>query len=247
MRKKKAEEKEEKEKSLLEGLCGADTKLYAFLSQYLYEAPLAAISEEHLDILTKEAEESGNFRPAMDKAIFEGAQNPGERERYMKAIQDLASKAIHATEQEREKLEKEGLSDLAASLERRVENQKFMIERAEDILDVASKFYNEKLLELEETMRREERQRARKQTEKEEVRIDQLERAKREEREEERSKMGKQEKRESKEQEKREGLAAAERRRARREKRKEVEKEERRIEESEKASREERKRERKGN
>ena len=247
MRKKKAEEKEEKEKSLLEGLCGADTKLYAFLSQYLYEAPLAAISEEHLDILTKEAEESGNFRPAMDKAIFEGAQNPGERERYMKAIQDLASKAIHATEQEREKLEKEGLSDLAASLERRVENQKFMIERAEDILNVASRFYNEKLLELEETMRREERQRARKQTEKEEVRIDQLERAKREEREEERSKMGKQEKRESKEQEKREGLAAAERRRARREKRKEVEKEERRIEESEKASREERKRERKGN
>jgi len=247
MRKKKAEEKEEKEKSLLEGLCGADTKLYAFLSQYLYEAPLAAISEEHLDILTKEAEESGNFRPAMDKAIFEGAQNPGERERYMKAIQDLASKAIHATEQEREKLEKEGLSDLAASLGRRVENHKFMIERAEDILNVASRFYNEKLLELEETMRREERQRARKQTEKEEVRIDQLERAKREEREEERSKMGKQEKRESKEQEKREGLAAAERRKARGEKRKEVEKEERRIEESEKASREERKRERKGN
>jgi len=243
MRKKKAEEKEEKEKSLLEGLCGADTKLYAFLSQYLYEAPLAAISEKHLDILTEEAEKSGNFRPAEDKAIFEGAQNPGERERYIKAIQDLASKAIHATEQEREKLEKEGLSDLAASLERRVENQKFVIERAEDILDVASKFYNEKLLELEETMRREERQRARKQTEKEEVRIDQLEKAKREEREEERSKMGKQEKRESKEQEKREGLAAAERRRARREKRKEVEKEERRIEESEKASREERKRE----
>ena len=247
MRKERAEEKETNEKTLLETLCGADTKLYAFLSQYLYEAPLAAISEEHLDILTKEAEESGNFRPAMDKAIFEGAQNPGERERYMKAIQDLASKAIHAAEQEREKLEKEGLTNLAASLGRRVENHKFMIERAEDILNVASRFYNEKLLELEETMRREERQRARKQTEKEEVRIDQLERAKREEREEERSKMGKQEKRESKEQEKREGLAAAERRRARGEKREEVEKEERRIEESEKASREERKRERKGN
>jgi len=247
MRKKKAEEKEEKEKSLLEGLCGADTKLYAFLSQYLYEAPLAAISEKHLDILTEEAEKSGNFRPAEDKAIFEGAQNPGERERYIKAIQDLASKAIHATEQEREKLEKEGLSDLAASLERRVENQKFVIERAEDILDVASKFYNEKLLELEKTMRREERQRERKRADKEEVRVNHLEKAGREARREERNKMGKQEKREAKEREKREDLAAAERGKARGEKREEVEKEERRIEESEKASREERKRERKGN
>jgi len=247
MRKKKEEKIEEKEKSLLEGLCGADAKLYAFLSQYLYETPLAAISEKHLDILTEEAEKSGDFRPAVDKAIFEGAQNPGKRERYIKAIQDLASKTIHVTEQEKEKVEKEGLTDLAASLGRRVENQRFMSERAEDILEVASKFYNEKLLELGETVSREERQGERKEAEREEGRIGQVEKAGREARKRERRKMGRQEKREAKEREKREDLAAAERGKARGEKREEVEKEERRIEESEKTSREERKGERKGN
>ncbi|UCG66281.1 MAG: hypothetical protein JSW12_04430, partial [Deltaproteobacteria bacterium] len=58
---KKKEEK--KEESLLKELCGDDAKLYDFLSRYLYENPLAAISKKDLDILTEEAEKSGDFRP----------------------------------------------------------------------------------------------------------------------------------------------------------------------------------------
>ena len=137
-----------KEENLLKELCGDDAKLYDCLRNYLYLNPLAAISKKDLDILTEEAEKSGNFRPAVDKAIFEAAQNAGERERYIKVIQNLASKTIHATEQEKEKVEKEGLTDQAASLGRRIENEKFIYERAEDIISVASKFYNEKLVEL---------------------------------------------------------------------------------------------------
>ena len=44
----------------------------------MYVDPLAALSKKDLDILTEEAEESGEFRPAVDKAIFEAAQNPGK-------------------------------------------------------------------------------------------------------------------------------------------------------------------------
>ena len=160
MWKKKEEKKEEEEKQeedLLKELCGDDAKLYDFLSYYLYLNPLAAISKKDLDILTEEAGKSGNFRPAVDKAIFEGAQNPGERERYIKVIQNLALKTIHAMEQEKEKVEKEGLTDRAAFLGRRIENQKFMSERTEDIINIASKFYNERLVELGEDERREAR------------------------------------------------------------------------------------------
>ena len=171
MWKKKEEKKEEKEESLLKELCGDDAKLYDFLSGHLYETPLAAISKKDLDILAEEAEKSGNFGPAVDKAIFEGAQNPGERERYIKVIQNLASKTIHATEQEKEKVEKEGLTDRAASLGRRIENQKFMSERAEDIINVASKFYDEKLVQLRENVRREARGEARREAKREEGRI----------------------------------------------------------------------------
>jgi hypothetical protein len=101
MWKKKEEKKEKKEESLLKELCGDDAKLYDFLGYYLYERPLEAISEKNLDILTEEAEKSGDFRPAVDKAIFEAAQNPGERERYIKVIQNLASKAIPAMKQKK--------------------------------------------------------------------------------------------------------------------------------------------------
>jgi len=186
MWKKKEEKKEEKEESLLKELCGDDAKLYDFLSNYLYLNPLAAISKKDLDILTEEAEKSGNFGPAVDKAIFEATQNPGERERYIKVIQNLASKTIHATEQEKEKVEKEGLTDRAASLGRRIENQKFMSERAEDIINVASKFYNEKLMELGENVRREARGEERKEAEREESRTEELEKAGREARKKER-------------------------------------------------------------
>ena len=187
MWKKKAKKKEEeKEVSLLKELCGDDAELYNFLTNYLCVNPLAAISQKDLDILTEEAEKSGNFRPAVDKAIFEAAQNPGERERYIKVIQNLALKAIHATEQEKEKAEKEGLTDQAAFLGRRIENQKLMSERAEDIINVASKFYNEKLVELGEDVRREARREERGEAEREEWRIGEREKAGREARKKER-------------------------------------------------------------
>ena len=171
MWKKKQEKKEEKkEEDLLKELCGDDAKLYYFLSYSLCLYPLAGISEKDLDILTEEAGKSGNFGPAVDKAIFEGAQNPGERERYIKVIQNLALKAIHAMEQEKEKVEKEGLTDRAASLGRRIENHKFMSERTEDIINVASKFYNEKLVGLGEEAGREARRKERQRAEIDEVR-----------------------------------------------------------------------------
>jgi trichohyalin len=247
MWKKKEEKKEEKEESLLKELCGDDAKLYDFLSYYMYEHPLEAISKKDLDILTEEAEKSGNFGPAVDKAIFEAAQNPGERERYIKVIQNLASKTIHATEQEKEKVEKEGLTDYAGSLGRRIENQKFMSERTEDIINVASKFYNEKLVELGENVRREARGKERREAQGKEERTEELEKAGREARKKERRGMGRKEKREAEKQDKREELAAEERKEARGEERKEAEREERRTEELEKAGRETRKKERRGN
>ena len=247
MWKKRGEKKEEKEEGLLKELCGDDAKLYDVLSNYIYEKPLAAISKKDLDSLTEEAEKSANFRPAVDKAIFEAAQNPGERERYIKVIQNLASKTIHATEQEKEKVEKEGLTDQAASLGRRIEDQKFMSERAEDIINVASKFYNEKLVELGENVRREARAEERKEAKREEWRAGDLEKAGRAARKKERRKMGREEKREAKKQDKREEHAAEGRKEASREERKEAEREEKRTGDLEKAGRAARKKERKGN
>jgi len=248
MWKKKEEEKEEvKEVSLLKELCGDDAKLYDFLSSYLFLDPLAAISQKGLDILTEEGEKSGDFRPAVDKAIFEGAQNLGEGERYIKVIKNLALKTIHATEQEKERADKAGLTDRAASLGRIIEDQKFMSERAEDIINVASKFYDEKLVGLGEKARREERKGERAKAEVEEWRIKEVEEEGREERKIERREMGREERREAEKQDKRDELAAEERREAREEARAKAEDEEQRIEEKEKAGRETRKKEREGN
>jgi len=248
MWKKKEEEKEEKkEESLLKELCADDAKLYDFLSMYMYTNPLAAISEKDLDILTEEAEKSGDFRPAVDKAIFEASQNPGERERYIKVIQNLASKTIHATEQEKEKVEKEALTDRTASLGRRIENQKFMSGRAEDIINVASKFYNEKLVELGENVRREARSKERQRAESDEGKTVEVEKAGREARKKERGKMGREEKREAEKQDRGEELATEERKEARAEEKKEAEREESRIGELEKTEREARRKERRGN
>ncbi len=183
----------------------------------------------------------------MDKAIFESAQNMGKMERYIKVIQNLASKTMHTTEQEKEKIEKEGHTDQAASLERKIEKNKFMSERAEDIINVAFKFYNEILVELGENTRREERREDRRGAEWEERRIEGLEKAGREARKQERRGMGRKEKRVSKKQDKIEELAAEERKEARGEERKEGEREEKRIGEVEKAGREARKKERRGN
>ncbi len=241
------EEKKEKEESSLKELCGDDAKLYDCLSNCMYENPLTAISKKDLGILTEEAEKSGEFGLALDKAIFEAAQNAGERERYIKVIQYLASKSLHAKEQEKEKVEKEGLTDLAAALGRRIEYQKLISERAEDVIDVASKFYNEKLVGLEEGVRREAREKDRTGAEREERKIGELEKARREARKKERSEMGRQEKKEAEKQDKKEELAAEERKEVREKERKEAEGEERRIGESEKAGREARKKERRGN
>jgi hypothetical protein len=227
-------------------LCGDDAKLYDFLGYYMYERPLDAISKKDLDILTEEAEKSGDFRLAVDKAIFEAAQNPGERERYIKVIQNLASKAIPAMKQKKEKAEKEGLTDWGASLGRRIEHQKFMTERTEDIINAASKFYNEKLVEQGENVRREERREERREAEEEEWRTGELEKAGREARKKERREMGREEKKEAKKQDKREELAAKERKEASGEERREAEEEEWRTGELEKAGREARKKERSG-
>jgi hypothetical protein len=170
---------EEKQENLLKELCGNDTKLCEFLSSYLCENPLEAISPKGLDILTGEGERSGNFRPAMDKAIFESAQNPAEREHYVKVIQDLASKSIHATEQEQERVAKTGLTSRVASLAKRIDDQKFMSERARDVIDVASKFYSEKLVQLGENARRETRAVERRIAEGEGRRVEILEEGKR--------------------------------------------------------------------
>jgi hypothetical protein len=237
---------EKKEENLLKELCGDDVKLYDFLSNYLFLDPLAGVSQKGLDSLIEEGEKNGDFRPAVDKAIFEGSQNPRERERYIKVIQNLALKTIHATEQEKEKVEKEGLTDRVAFLGRRIENQKFMSERTGDILSVASKFYNERLLELGEIERREERKEKREKAEAEEWRTAEMEKVGREVRKKERRGMGREERREAEKQDKREELAAEEKKEARAKKREKAEREEQRIEEMEKAGREVRKKERGG-
>jgi len=252
MWKKKEAKKEEKvevkeEESVLKELCGDDAQLYDFLTNHLVVDPAAGISEESLDILTEAGEKSGNFTQALDKAIFEGAQNAEEREKYIKVIQNLASKAIHAMELEKEKAEKEGLADRTVSLVRKIEKQKFMIERAEDIINVASKFYNEKLLELEENVKREARAVARRNTEMEEQRIGETEKASRETRKKERSKMGGEERKEAERQDKIEELAAEERKEARAAARRNTEIDEQRIGETEKVDRDARKNERLGN
>ena len=242
-----SKKKEEREESLLEELCRDDAKLLDFLSNYLLIDPVAGISKKNLDILSEEGERSGDFRPAVDKAIFEGALNPAEKEKYIKIIQNLALKTIQATEREKEKAAKKGLTDRAAYLESRVENQKFMSERAEDIISIASKFYKEELLELGEKVRREEKRSKEAEAESMEWRTEQAEKEGRGARKKEERGMGREEKREAEKQDKREELAAEERKEARGEERKKAEREERRTGELEQVEREARKKERRGN
>jgi hypothetical protein len=237
---------EEKQENLLKELCGNDTKLCEFLSSYLCENPLEAISPKGLDILTGEGERSGNFRPAMDKAIFESAQNPAEREHYVKVIQDLASKSIHATEQEQERVAKTGLTSRVASLAKRIDDQKFMSERARDVIDVASKFYSEKLVQLGENARRETRAVERRIAEGEGRRVEILEEGRREARATETRGMGGAEKKEAEKQARVEDQAAKERKEARGEETTKAQTEERRIADLEKAGREARGKERRG-
>ena len=223
MWKKKEEKKEEKEENLLKELCGNDTKLYDLLSQSMYVDPRAAISKTDLQILVEEAEKSvkdedyreamRKYRTAVDKAIFEATQNPGEKERYIKIIQDLASKTAKVTEKAKEKGEKEGF--VSPSLEGRIKHYEFMSERIEDALKIGSLFYNEKLEELGATERRE---------------------ARREERRD--AEMGRGERREAEREDKREEKEARDRREARRLEGIEAEREEERKEKEERERRE---------
>jgi len=238
------QEAEQRQRTLLEDLCGGDSALYALLSSYLYQKPLVAISKKDLDVLIEEAGESDDFGQAIDKAIFEGAQNSEERERYIEVIRTLASSAMQVAEQARDELEKEEPAERAAFLERRIEDYRFMSERTDDILNVASEFYTERLLESDESIKRGVREADKRRSENEERAIGKREQSERTERRRERRKMGRAERREAKRQAKIEDAAASERRTAREEKRLETEEEERRIDEMEKTARDARKKER---
>ncbi len=234
------------ERTLLQELCGTDAELYACLRTRLFFNPLAAISHKGLDTLTEEAKKSGDFRPPLDKAIFEGAQHPGESDKYVGIIQDLAARAIQATEQELQAAAKEGRAVLAESLGRRNENQRVIHERAKDILGIASQFYAEVLIAAAEDGRREERLAEKRSAEREEGRIQDGEKAGREAGEKSRRGLGRKERRAAKREDRKEALAAEARKSTRREERSGVEKEEKRIADLEKAGRETRRDERKG-
>jgi len=160
-------EEEKKEESWLQKLCRGDTKLYDVLAGSLPLDPMAAISKEELGILIAQGEKSvkdenyeeavWKYRLMVDKAIFEATQHQEEKDRYIKLIQDLLSKTAQATERAKEKAEKEGRTDRAAALVKRIEYCKFVSERIEDVLEVASHFYNERLQILGEKGKGEER------------------------------------------------------------------------------------------
>jgi len=237
MWKKKEKKKEEKEEDLLKEVCGDDAKLYDFLGRTLYSDPMAAISKKDLEILIQEAEKSikdGNYveavrkyRVVMDKAIFEATQNPGERGRYIKVIQDLASKTIHATEKAKEKAEKNGLTDYATSLERNIERYRFVSERIDDVVNVAAHFYNEKLAMFGDVERREARRDKILAMEIEATREARGEAERREARRDARKEMGREARREAEKEEKRIGEREEDRREARGEKKLGMEREER--------------------
>jgi hypothetical protein len=246
--------KEEKEEDLLKELCGNDAKLYDFLSRTLYADPIAAISKRDLAILIEEAEKSikdenyedalRKYQPVVDKAIFEATQNPGEKGRYIKVIQDLASKTAKVTEKVKEKAEREGLATRARSLEGQIKNYEFLSERIEDVIKIASLFYNERLEELGAKGRREVRREEREVTEREEQREKRGEIERQEARREERKGMGKKERKEAETEEKRIELGEKEKREARGKEKEGAETEEKRIEEREKERREVRRKER---
>jgi len=241
-----SKEKEGNGDTLLKELCGDDARLHRFVSDALFENPTAAISSKDLDILIEEAKKNGDYGPALEKAIFEGAQHPDEKERYVAIIQDLASRTRQMIEQQREKAQKEGLSDRAASLAIRIDNQACLIERTNDILGIASKFYGEKLLELGEDAKREARAKERRAADWEGRRAETLEQSEREARARETRKMGGAQKKEAEAQGKILEAAAEERKHLRADERTKAEAEEKRIEGQEKAGREARQKERKG-
>jgi hypothetical protein len=248
MLKKKEEKNEEREENLLKELCGDDAILYDFLSRRLYFDPISAIPNVDLESLIEEAEKSiedenyhkviQKYRTALDKALFEATQNPGERARYIEVIKDLASSAAKVREKVEDKGEKESFA--SSSLEGRIKYYEFMIERIEDVIKIASLFYNERLEVLGAVERRVARRKEREKTEMGEQRA---ERKAKEDREARRREMGRRERREAEEEDKREEKKVEERRKARREEAIEAEREENRIDEKERERREARRRE----
>jgi len=236
------EKEEEQQQTLLEELCKGDEALLSVLRSYLYHKPLAAISKKELDILIEEAERSGDFRQAIDKAIFEGSQNPEERNQRAESVRDVASRAMRAAELAKGRVSREGLAERAASFGRKIEEYRFMVERTDDILDVASTYYDERLVESQEAARRQTRLEARRETARDERAADKREEGEEAARRRARRKLSRTERREAKKQEKLERAAAKARRKAADESRAEAEQEERRVEERESAAREERKR-----
>ena len=244
----KEDKKEEREESLLKELCGDDAKLYDLLSRRLYLDPLRAIPNVDLESLIEEAEKSiedenyhkvmQKYRTALDKALFEATQNLGERARYIKVIQDLASRAAKVREKVEEKGEKEGFA--SSSLEGRIKYYEFMSERIEDVIKIASLFYNERLEVLGAVERRVVRRKEREKADKEEDRAEREAKGKREAR---RKEMGMGERREAKKEDKREEKKEKERRAVRRKEAIEAEREENRLDEREKERRDARRKE----
>jgi hypothetical protein len=154
-------QKEEKEEDLLKEQCGEDAEFYAFLCHVLYVDPTTAISKKDLATLLDEAEESINdenygdtlrkYQQAVSKAIFEATQKPGEKGRRIKVIQDLVPRTVEVIEKVKEKAEKDGLAERAGYLEKEIGNYEFLSKRIEDVIRVASLYYNERLEELRET------------------------------------------------------------------------------------------------
>jgi hypothetical protein len=237
------EPEEKKEANLLQELCGDDAELHGFVSNYLCVNPLTAISNNTLDSLIAAGDKDGDYRPALDKAIFEASQNPGETEKYLAVIQDITAKAIPAIEKEKAAAEKAGLADRAAFLGNRIEAQRLLQKRVGDILDISSKYYHERLLELGEDARRAERTEQRREAESKEWRTGLAERAAHEARKQAIKRMGRAERKEAEKQEQRDEAAEQERRNAREEQRRETDLEDREEEDLEKAEREARQKE----
>jgi hypothetical protein len=241
-------EEEKKGEHLLKELCGDDAELCGVLESYLYLDPVAAIPKKNLKILIEEAEKSvkdedyrearRRYRQAMDKAIFEATQNPGERSRYVEVIQDLASKTVKVTKKVKDIMEKEGSADHASSLEGHIRKYEFMSERIEDVIRIASLFYNERLEELGAGKRREERREERRHVQWKEEKEAREATARREARKIERKKMGTEERREAEREDKAEEKKEEERREARRKEDTEAETEEKRMEKEEEERRE---------
>jgi hypothetical protein len=164
---------------------------------------MAAISKEDLGILIEQAEKSvkdenfeeavWKYRLVVNKAIFEATQHQEEKDRYIKVMQDLLSKTAQATERAKEEVEKEGRTDRVVFFVKTLEDCKFVSERIEDVLEVASRFYNERLQILGEKEKGEERREA--------TRTDRLKEDREEERQEKRDKKQEKEKTEKRREE----------------------------------------------